>query len=136
MKCKNACLTLLIGFSALAADEAWARREAGNGLQGNGGSGEQYQEQHQELRQERKAFQQDYRDQTQERARNRGVGPEGTRPSELEGGRGSLMTPDERENYQNQHRELRENRKGLRGTGHGAGRGGRGKGRAGANSGG
>ncbi|WP_119630430.1 hypothetical protein [Methylocaldum marinum] len=129
-KPENAVFALLIGISALAVNQAWA---------GRGGSGERqldrpregrYQEQIQDLRQERKSFQQESRSETRERARDRGVGREGMRPSQEEGRRGSLMTPDEREGSRNQYRELREERKSLRGTtdGAGSGRGRRGEG--------
>ncbi|HYE34095.1 hypothetical protein [Methylocaldum sp.] len=113
------------------ADEVWARKDGGNGPNVDKPQGGQYQEQYQELRQDRKGLQQEYRDEVQERARDRGVGREGARPSEMEGGRGSLMTPEERGGYQDQYRELREERKSLRGTTDdaGSGRGGRGQGK-------
>jgi hypothetical protein len=127
IKPENAVFTLLIGLSVLAVNQAWAGD--GGGRQLDRPPGGQYQEQFQELRQERKSFQQEFRGETQERARDRRVGREGTRPSEEEGRRGSLMTPDEREGYRNQYRELRGERKSLRGTADGAdsGRGRRGK---------
>ncbi|MGX2032785.1 MULTISPECIES: hypothetical protein [Methylocaldum] len=127
-KHKNAILALLIGFSTLAVNQAWAERGGGNGRKLDRPSGGQYRERYQDLRQERKSFQQEFQGEVQERARDRGVGREGVRPGEMEGRREPLMMPEERERYQDQYRELREERKGLRGLTEdaGAGRGGRG----------
>lgn len=114
-KGENVVFALLIGLSALAAEEASARDRDGDGRLLDEPRGGLYREPSQDIRQERKSLRQDFRGEVQERARDRGVGRGGVRPRGGEGGRESLMTPEEREQYQDRYRELREERKGLRG---------------------
>jgi hypothetical protein len=130
-KRENLIFALLVGVSALAAEEATARDRDGYGRLLDEPRGGLYREPSQDIRQERKSLRQDFRNEIQERARDRSVERGGVRPRGAEGRRELLMTPEEREQYQDRYRELREERKGLRGLTDDAGtaRGWRGRGK-------
>ena len=129
-KRETVVFALLIGFSALVAEEASAQDRDGHGRLLDEPRSGLYREPSQDIRQDQKSLRQDFRGEIQERARDRGAGRGGVRPGRGEGGRESLMTPEERGQYQDRYRELREGKKGLRGLNDDAGtvRGWRGRG--------
>jgi hypothetical protein len=114
MKCKNAILLLLIGFSVMLANEAGAVRIAGNGRSADSPLDAQHQEPFDDMRQGRKTAQEEFGKDVKERAKDRGITRKGTRPNEADAGRELRLMPEERMIYQDQYRELREERKGLR----------------------